>query len=421
MRIVELTKVQFDNYSTTNEFKNFYQTSQYGTLMSRHGFKDIYIALVNDNNKILAASLILIQNLFANFKCAYAPRGFLIDYNNFDLVTAYTNLIKKYLSNNGISYLKMDPYIVHINRNVKSIPINNKKNGIEIINHLKSIGYVHTGFNLYFENLKPRWNAVLKTEENQKNIFTSFSKKTRNKIRSANKKGIKIYKGSKNDINLFFDLIDKKHTRKINYYLDYYEIFAKYDMFDIYFAKIDPSIYLKNSKLLYENELSSNYELSESMQKNIGNISTLNKKMESDKLLDIYKKDVVLATKLNQTYHDGIVIAANAIIKYDNEVFFLIDGIDCKYKKFNANYLLKWKIIEKYSKEGYTKFHFNGITGDFNPESKYYGLYDFKTGFNANVKEYIGEFNIITNKPYYKTYKNLKIIEKLFGRNLKKH
>ena len=43
----------------------------------------------------------------------------------------------------------------------------------------------------------------------------------------------------------------------------------------------------------------------------------------------------------------------------------------------------KWKIIEEYRNKVYTKFHFNGITGDFTKKNKFLGLYLFKKGFNA--------------------------------------
>jgi len=134
--------------------------------------------------------------------------------------------------------------------------------------------------------------------------------------------------------------------------------------------------------------------------------------MESDKLLNSYKNDIIFGTKL---YRDRkyIVIASNAVIKYGSEVFFLIDGINYKFKNFNANHLLKWKIIEEHRKQGYTKFHFNGITGDFTKKNKYNGLFTFKRGFNAVVTEYIGEYSLIINKAKYGLYKGFKPLIKL--------
>ena len=43
--------------------------------MKEQKFGIVFLGLVDENNNILAASLILIQKLFG-FKYAYAPRGF---------------------------------------------------------------------------------------------------------------------------------------------------------------------------------------------------------------------------------------------------------------------------------------------------------------------------------------------------------
>ena len=41
-------------------------------------------------------------------------------------------------------------------------------------------------------------------------------------------------------------MINKKHTRKYDYYLDMYDIFGRFNMFDVYFARINTEIFLKN-------------------------------------------------------------------------------------------------------------------------------------------------------------------------------
>ena len=62
--------------------------------------------------------------------------------------------------------------------------------------------------------------------------------------------------------------------------------------------------------------------------------------MNSDGLLNNYKKNMISATNLFKEYPSGIVIAATAIIKYNNEIFFLIDGIDENYKDYCPNHYI---------------------------------------------------------------------------------
>ena len=411
MAIRELSKREFDEYAFKHPYRSFYQTSQYGTLMSKHGYNPIYVGL--DEGGIIKAATLILVKVNAGIKLGYAPRGYLIDFNDYQLVADFTHHLKEYLSKLGIVSLIIDPHITHIERDNKGKPIETKQNGVNISESLKRIGYQHRGFNLYFENLKPRWNMVLKTDANPIEIFNSFEKQTRTKIRNSLRKGVEIHKGNKDDLKTFYQMIGKKHSRKYEYYLNMYDIFTRFNMFDIYFAKINTEVFLKNSKLLYEHEVQKNSKLAEQLQKNIRNqkqkTKLLNKKIESDKLLNSYKNDIIFGSKL---YRESkyIIVSCNAIIKYGNEIFFLIDGINYKFKNFNANHLLKWKIIEEYRTEGYTKFHLNGITGDFTNKNKYNGLFLFKKGFNTKVTEYIGEYSLVINKAKYSIYKSFKTI-----------
>ena len=78
-----------------------------------------------------------------------------------------------------------------------------------------------------------------------------------------------------------------------------------------------------------------------------------------------------------------------------------------KYKEFLSFYTIHWELIKYAIKNGYKKYNFYGISGDFkNKEDELYGLYDFKRGFGGNVEEYIGEFDLIINKPMYLLYQN---------------
>lgn len=422
MQIIQLTREQFDIYAIKHKNHNFYQTSQYGTLMNRHGFVDMYIALLDDNHNVLAASLILEKKIFAKYKYGYAPRGFLIDFNDTVLLANFTKLLRQYLYKLGFVYIKIDPYIINIERDNNGNPVKNGMNNKRVIDSLKKLNYEHHGFNLYFETLKPRWNVITKIGSSTQKLFSLFDKTARNKINKAIRKGISIYKGSNSDLKLFYSLIDKKHTRKLNYYLDYYEIFSKKDMFDIYYAKIDTKNYLINSKNLFEEETKNNNDLASSIQNHVNdNTKLISAKMESDKRLNVYRNDIVDANNLYKTYPEGLTIATSAIIKYDKEVFFLIDGYNPKFKNFGANHLLKWKIIEEYAQKGYLYMHHNGITGDFNEaNNKYYGLYEFKRGFCGRIIEYIGEFDLIINKQLYYLYKNIAPLRNFINRALNK-
>lgn len=398
-----MEKDAFDNYAKTHRYRNFYQSSAYGDLMSEYGFNAHYLGFVDNSNELIGATLILYKDIFLGFKYAYAPRGYLIDYTNSNLIIELTSKIKKLLFKQKFIYIKIDPLIPCSTRDEQGNILSYNSEINNILEILKKANYVHKGFNQYFENMKPRWNAYLNFTTNNNNLFKEFSKQIRTKIRKAERNGIEIYLGNKEDIPKFYEFIKKKHRRPLSYYQTLFNTFPP-DMVELYFARVNSEKYVINAKNQYETETIRNEELNQAIQnangKDIRKI--LNEKMESDKLLTAYKTELLTATKLLQLHPEGVTVGAICIIKYDQGINLLIDGYNPTYSRFNSNYLLKWYLIKKYNNLGYQYFNLNAITGEFNKPNKYSGLNESKLGFGATATEYIGEFDYIINHLMYK-------------------
>ena len=98
MQIVLLDEFRFDSFAMNHPNYNFYQSSNYGRFMTKHGYNAYYLGLVDDMGNIKAATLMIVKNEKNNKrKMGYAPRGFLIDWNNDALVSEFTNAIKDYI------------------------------------------------------------------------------------------------------------------------------------------------------------------------------------------------------------------------------------------------------------------------------------------------------------------------------------
>ena len=46
-------------------------------------------------------------------------------------------------------------------------------------------------------------------------------------------------------------------------------------------------------------------------------------------------------------------------------------------------------------------YDFRGVSGDLSEDNPLYGLYRFKKGFNGDFCEFVGEMDLILNKPLY--------------------
>ena len=399
MKIVELQGEQFKAFENNFPYRNFYQTEEYGTLMNRHQFNDYYLGLEDETGNIVAATLILVKRGAFGYKWGYCPRGYLIDFKNIELLKEFSNLLRDFLKKRNFMYITLDPILIYKSRNNHGEIVPGVDNS-NIYDTLIDLGYEHTGFNLNFENIKPRWNAVsiFKPEDN---VFYKFDKEKRNKIRKAMSLGVEIYEGDPESIRTFYEFVEKKHTRKFNYYLDMYEIFGKADMFKIYLANLNTAKFVEKAKDLYEKEEVINNDINEELLNN-NNFNSRNnilkRKEHSDKLLNTYKQNIIKATNLFKQFPNGKVIGSTAIIKYNGEIFFLIFGYDKAFRSYCSTPLMIYQIMEEYHKKGYNKFNLNGISGDFDHINDLSGLTKFKLGFNAHIEEYLGEFTLTIDK-----------------------
>lgn len=405
MKIVTLNSKQFDNFAKNHRYRNFYQTSSYGSLMTKFGYNIHYLGIVSDTNKLIGATLILYKSIFMNNKIAYAPRGILFNYEDINDLEDVVKKIKQILGKQGFMLLRIDPYIPLTIRDYNGTIMNFNNQGNKIIDNLKTTGFTYKGKTTNFETEKPRWEGLIILNNNTQDLFSKLDKRARNKIRRGLNFGINVTKDEDKNIDKLYTYIKKEFRKPKAYFKQLIENFG--DDAEVYYAKINTEIYTENSKSAYEKELENNSVLSNMIQdqsldeKQKNNI--LNKKMESDKLLDIYKNAMIQATQLLKEYPDGIIIGGAISIIYDNAAYIIAEGIDPKYKSQNADYVIKWKMIEEYTKRNLKYINLGGIIGQFEKENIYN---EKKLGFNTTITEYIGEFDIVLNNFSYNLYKS---------------
>ncbi len=406
MKLKELTNEEFQEFTQNYLVSSVFQTPEYAMVMNRQNYDTFYLGLVDDTGNVVAASLILVE-LLGKFQYAYAPRGFLIDYQDEALVKTFTTQVKKFLGKKNIMAIKISPMIT------KSIVHQNPKEKVDIptydktFKYLKKLGYYHLGYNRYFEAFKPRFEAILELDLNANQMFQKVKKEFRTKIRMSDKNGVRIYKGTVQNLSYFYNMTKNKYPRGLRYFQDAFELYQKRNMVDLYFALLDTKQYLVNAQREFQNQSMICNRVTEEIFKNKGKASnkTISRKIAEDNKLADRKNDLVRATNLLHHNPDGIILACAMVIKYKREAYLLMDGYEPAYKRLNAKHLLIWKLMEKYAKEGFAVFNLGGIADPENPE-KYKGLDEFKLGFGANVVEYLGDLEYITSRPLYMMYRN---------------
>lgn len=414
MKLKELTIEEFEAFTKRNPLANHYQTSNYAILMSEVGYDYELIGMEDEYGNLRAASLILFKKIGWKGKYGYAPKGFILDYFNQDLLKEFTELIKAHYAKKKVIFIKINPEIAIAELDPKSYAKTYNWN-TTIRDYLENLGYLKLKDNLYFESLFPRFNGILNLK---KSSINTFDKNTRNKIKRSIQKGLEFETAERSGMDILYNFIKKKREKNEFYYKDYYNVFHKNGMIDLFLVSINTKDYLLNAKEAYEKEIEKNTLLNQQLIQN-NSPKNINNKMNSDRKLLSYKNDVLEATERNSK-HEKIYIAGALVVKYKNRVQIVMSGYDTKFKRFNPNYFLHYKIIEHY-KDEYNYLDLNGMTGDFTKENPYYGLNQFKLGFKPNIYEFIGEYDLIIQEAKYRNLLTNGILAKTFNKkDLKK-
>ena len=411
MKIVTLSKEEFDNFSINHKYNSYYQSPEYGNFKKiTEGYEVSYLGFIDDDKNLVGASMFLYKELFWKYKYAYAPRGMLLDYDDKELVISVTNELRRLLKKQKFIFIKIDPPIIASERDSEGNIINFNNTINNVLNVFKNNGYEHLGFNLYDESLLPRWNVIAKLNTDARITFNNFDSKVKERISYANSMAITVYEDDTVDIDRFYSFLRKSNIRKSKKYFECMkDIFYPSRKIKIFYAFIDTNKYTMNANRLYSQEEEKNNALSNiiSSGDNVKyNISkAVNDKINSDKYLTAYKRDVVESTKLLKKFPEGIICGCSLCIEEATGATVLINYEDAEYNKYHVNALLNYEMMKYFGKKNLKYLNLGSITGNFNPNSKFYKALLSKIGFNSTIIEYIGEFDMIISKFMYKIYK----------------
>lgn len=391
MFIREMSLADFKEFANTHFIGNFHESINYALIKAEEGFEYEFIAYGADD--IVGAALILYKKIGSVY-FGYSPRGFLIDYSNDYLLEDFTNKIKEYYKNRNFAFIKINPEIAIAKLNKDTMNFEYNEN-YKIIDMLTKNGYKKLKSNMNFEALLPRVNAIIKLDGYD---YNNLSKNTRNKVKKGIRKGLILEKANPDKLNIFYKFIKNKINRDEYYYNDFYNVFSKTLDVDLMLVKVDYKAFLINAQEAYNEELRRNASFNNKLITN-NNANAINAKMNSDKALLSYKNDIAEASKNLNTGLETYVAGA-LVIKHQNRVIIQISGFNKAMSRFSPNYFLYYALIKYYQQE-YKYLDLNGITADLSKENHYYGLNRFKMGFNPDVYEYIGEFDLVIDEKLY--------------------
>ena len=256
MQFKILNVEEFNNFLNNSELNNFLQSPLMDGVTKLKNQEVYYVGIKEEEKILCACRLVAIPSRFGK-KYFYSPRGFIIDFNNTELLKLFTNELKKFIKLKNGFELIIDPNILHKERDINGKIILDGFDNSNIITNLKGLGYKHLGFTKGTDiSRQVRWTFSINIKDRTENeVFSSFKPNTRNLISRASKSGIKIEELSYDDLYKFKKITEDTADRigfndkSLEYYQTMYKNFVPNKKAKFILASITPSIFLTASSI----------------------------------------------------------------------------------------------------------------------------------------------------------------------------
>lgn len=379
-----LSKKEYDKFVENYPMASFMQ--EYNWAYVKDNWEHFHCGLYK-NKKLVGVCLILVKNIFKNLNMFYIPRGFLIDFTNYDDLKAMTTNIKLLAKKNKAFAVKIDPNFCIRHYSFKGEKI---KENYSIEYNIKNenlikLGYKNTGIHKEIgKNLQPQYNMIAPLCDINSNILKEED------ILKTYKSKFKYYIGSfhekrgitfeiTNDINRVKDLVNllKQTEKKQNISLRNEE----------YFKKI-----MKNYK--------------DSAYLVFGHID-LDKYLEFLKNNNAKDEDINDAQKLKLENGNKMILSASLMLLPKNKEGirtseYLYAGNSLNLTKLRVSTGVVFEILKFSMKNKCHYCNLGGIDGNLNDH-----LTIFKEKFNGQVLEFAGEYDLPVKKLIYIPYRLL--------------
>ena len=348
MNFGTISEQEFEEFAKTSPYKSFTQTGEIAKLREQNGWTKYFFA-VTEGKEIKAATMAVAKPTFLGKSTYILPGGPLLNLEDTSLTNFFFKNLKSYAHTHNGYKISISPYYELIERDrngeIREGGFNHKK----AVTNLKNNGFAEVQ-----SADQPKYLFVMdinnRTEEE---LLADFKRNTRNHIRKAEKMGVTVRELKREELNKLKSITESTAKRRdftdrsLSYYEQMYDLFAKKD--EVKFIIAEAEIEGKTTPL-----------------------------------------------------------SAAMFMLYGDEIIYLFSGSDEKYmREYNAQYLIQWHMIKYAATHGFKKYNFYGINGLPDPNSKDYGIYDFKKGFGGRVVELIGTYETSVSPIFFRLHKLL--------------
>ncbi|MGZ2416495.1 peptidoglycan pentaglycine glycine transferase (the first glycine) [Staphylococcus caledonicus] len=402
MEKMNITNQEHDAFVKTHPNGDLLQLTKWAETKRLTGWYSKRVA-VGENGEIKGVAQLLLKKVpKLPFTLCYVSRGFVTDYSNKAALEKLLEETKKVAKAEKAYAIKIDPD-VEVDK------------GIEALKNLKALGFKHKGFKegLSKDYIQPRMTMITPIDKTDDEIFESYERRNRSKVRLALKRGTKVERSNREGLKTFAELMkitgerDGFLTRDISYFENIYDALHEDGDAELFLVKLEPKPVLEQLNQELEEQHQEKTQLQEKLEKK-------NDKKTTNKLKDLESKISKTSelkdemVTLEQEHPEGVYLSGALLMFAGKKSYYLYGASSNEYRNFLPNHHMQFAMMKYAREHGATSYDFGGT--DNNPEkgTEHYGLWAFKKVWGTYLSEKIGEFDYVLNQPLYQLIEQVK-------------
>lgn len=335
------TDEKWDAFVKQHPNGSLLQTAVWARLKSRFGWTSKRVTVKEEGQIVAGAQMLFKSYAWGTVKIAYLPHGPLVDWNNKELVELLFNQLDTAAWQERAAILKMEPLLWSDQFEPAAWSAISAEHG-----------------NLTpTDSIQPPRTVRIDISKSEEEILAAMKQKTRYNIRLSAKKGVTVRRGTKHDLNAFYQIMFMTSKRNE---------FGVHDReyYDTAFAQF--SEFAKGSVALFMAE------------------------------------------------HEGKPLAGVMAFAYGNQGSYLYGASTNEGRELMPTYGVQWEAMKWAKAQGCTYYDMWGVP-DYDQEhleenfqqknEGLWGVYRFKRGWGGDLVRTVGPADRVYNKLTYKLYK----------------
>lgn len=393
---ISLTEKEHDDFVKTHDRGDLLQLSSWANVKRQNGWSGERIGVATDGKVTGVALLLFKQVPKLPFTLCYAPRGFVVDYDDVDSLRALTDEAKRVAKTRRAITIKIDP---NVDRD--EVP--------GLLTEMADLGFTHKGYGGGFDYAQPRFTMETDLRPSEKDIFAKFHHKFRYNVRLAEKKGIVCTEVGRDGLKTFADLMkvtgerDGFAIRGLDYFENLYDCLQPGDA-RLFLTKLEPSIALDQQQATLDKAKRELEKIERALEKETAEkkrTSLSNRQKQTSEQIAKIETALPELVQLHEKYPNGLVLSGGLLTLAGRRSYYLYGASSNEFREFMPNHLMQWTMMQAAKASGAERYDFGGVSGSTAPDDEYAGLYAFKSGWGSDQIEKVGEFDLVMNRPLY--------------------